>query len=180
MDAQIGDPALERAIILSRGEDRLNRRQVAVGVEDVEAIKAEYRVVKKELDDMLSKERKAQIRFEQVKSQLLRAGKTFAQDLLPFNESPPHQLHLPREIVIVRPGEPQFGTEEETIPVEFDELQAALVRLTVTEEDLDKSSCNERELRIKIRQGEEQLRREGLIPSQGLLSSSAPSTNRDR
>ncbi|XP_010494919.1 PREDICTED: uncharacterized protein LOC104771983 [Camelina sativa] len=168
-----GHASAQRTDIV-RVEKRPHRGYVAVGVEQVEDAFAEHRVLQRKLEAMVSKELKAEVRFEQVKSQLRRAGRTFAQGSLPFEPSDHHsdQHYLDqRGIVRVR-----RGSREATVSVRYDELQAALVRLSMTRAELEKATFRERELRINIEQAENQLRRVGIRPSQGLLPSTAPTT----
>ncbi|EFH39630.1 hypothetical protein ARALYDRAFT_356293 [Arabidopsis lyrata subsp. lyrata] len=152
-------PAPQNAIIVGRGEERSDRRYVAVEIRQHEDAWTEHTLLEKKLEAMLSKELKAETRFEQVKSQLRHAGMTFARET---------------DIVTVGHEGHRRGTREATVSIRFDELQAALLRLSMTKADLKKATSNEREFRIKIEQGEEQLRRAAIRPSQGLLSSTAP------
>ncbi|KAG7532401.1 hypothetical protein ISN45_Aa08g000880 [Arabidopsis thaliana x Arabidopsis arenosa] len=107
---------------------------------------------------MLSKELKAETRFRSAQVLLLII------------------IMLITQTVIVTVS--RRGTREATVPIRFDELQAALLRISITKADLKKATSNEREFQIKIEQGEEQLRRATIRPSQGLLPTTAPLTRR--
>lgn len=173
-------PAPQNAIIVGRGEERSDRRYVAVEIRQLEDAWTEHTLLEKKLEAMLSKELKAETRFEQVKSQLRHARMTFARGSLQFGPSPSPNHHHADQTAIVTVGHEghRRGTREATVPIRFDELQAALLRLSMTKADLKKATSNEREFRIEIEQGEEQLRRAAIRPSQGLLPSTAPITRR--
>ncbi|CAL9241533.1 unnamed protein product [Arabidopsis halleri] len=173
--SQPADPAPQNAISVGRGEERSDRRYVAVEIRQLEDAWTEHTLLEKKLEAMLSKELKAETRFEQVKSQLRHAGMTFARGSLQFGPSPSPNHHHADQTAIVTVGHEghRRGTREATVPIRFDELQAALLRLSMTKADLKKATSNE-QFRIKIEQGEEQLRRAAIRPSQGLLPSTAP------
>ncbi|EOA12585.1 hypothetical protein CARUB_v10027011mg [Capsella rubella] len=166
----------QRAITVCRGP-----RYVAVGIEQLEAAKAEYRVVKTELDSMADMELEARIIFEQLEGQLHRAGRRFAPGELPFQESPPRQRHLQRAVsAVIRAVEPRPRTHEATVIYQADEARAVWVRIRRMRADLAQSRSNERELRINIEQAEEQLRRVGITPVRGSLQSTTLITHRRR
>ncbi|KAG7536121.1 hypothetical protein ISN44_As13g000840 [Arabidopsis suecica] len=149
-------PAPQNAIIVGRGEERSDCRYVAVEIKQLEDAWTEHTLLEKKLGAMLSKELKAETRFRSAQVLLLII-------IMPITQT---------AIVTVS----RRGTREATVPIRFDELQAALLRLSMTKADLKKATSNEREFRIKIEQGEEQLRRAAIRPSQGLLPSTAPTT----
>ncbi|KFK40476.1 hypothetical protein AALP_AA2G000700 [Arabis alpina] len=142
------------------------RSTVSVRVEELEANLVRLRLVTKNLDISRCKELEAQIRAKQAENQLRRAGIRLARGSLPFSPNPPqHQL----QIMSVGMGETRRRTQEATVPVRNDEIQAALVRLSVTTRELEISRTNEFEFRVRAEQAENQLRAAGIRPSGGVV-----------